>query len=212
MRELLLPLVEELGDRVGLHVSHVRELVVLREDDFAVVVEYGERGDAVEIYTAALGDVEVRVNTADVDVDLDEVFGEEIGVGFLVEVDVEDLAVAAPVAAEVYENAFVRAAGFRDSGVEIFCGVGDGGIEILLHRRRHGHRNAGSIGNGSWCRRDRRSWRRRLFASGDEECGCEENDCDGSAGLADEIRRSHVHLLEVHRSSSAKVLLCAKTD
>ena len=44
---------------------------------------------------------------ADVDVDEDEVFGEEFEVGRLVEVDVEDLAVAAPVAAEVEDDAFV---------------------------------------------------------------------------------------------------------
>ena len=44
---------------------------------------------------------------ADVDVDEDEVLGKELGVGALVDIDVEDLAVAAPVAAEVEDDALV---------------------------------------------------------------------------------------------------------
>ena len=210
IRGLLLPLVEELGDRGGLHVSHVGELVALREDDFAVVVEDGESRDAVEVYAAAFGDVEVGVDAADVDVDLDEVFGEEIGVGLLVEVDVENLTVAAPVAAEIYKDTLVSASGFGDAGFEVFVGVGDGGIEIFLDRRGHGHGNAGGISDGHWSGRDSGCGRRRFFAAGDEECGCEKNDCDGGTGLADEVRRSHVRLLEVHRSSSAKCAVGCK--
>ena len=158
----------------------------------------------MEIDTTTLGDVEVGVDVADVDVDLDEVLRQKLGVRALMSVDVENLAIAAPVSTEVYEDAFVGAAGFGDAGFEVFFGVRNGGIEIFLDRRRHGHGDARSFGDGRWRGRDGGRGRRRLFASGDEERGCEEDDCDSSAGLADEVRRSHVRFLEVHRSSSAK--------
>ena len=178
---------------------------MLREDDFAVVVEDSEGRDAVEVYTAALGDIEVGIDAADVDVDLDEVLGEELGVGTLMEVDIEDLAVAAPVAAEVYEDALVRAVGLGDAGFQVFIGVGDRGIEIFLDRRRHGHGDARSVGDGRRSGRNGGRGRRRFLAAGDEEAGGQEGGCDGVTCCADRIFQSHVRLLKMHRSSSAKV-------
>jgi len=128
---------------------------VLGEDDVALVVEYGECGDAMEIDAAALGDVEVGVDVANVDVDLDEVFGEELVVGGLVGVDVEDLAIAAPVAAEVDEDTLVLAVGQGDGGVEIVLGSGDFGVNVF---------GRGALGDGS--------------------CGEERSEEEGGEGLA----------------------------
>ena len=63
-----------------------------------------------------LGDVEVLVEVADIDVDEEEVLVEELEVRGLVEVDVEDLAVAAPVAAEVEDDPLVFEAGLLEGG------------------------------------------------------------------------------------------------
>ena len=180
---------------------------MLREDDFAVVVEDSEGWDAVEVYAAALGDVKVGVNAADIDIDLDEVFGEELGVGALVKVDVEDLAVAAPVASEVYEDTLVGAMGFGDAGFNIFVGVGDGGIEIFLDRWRHGHGDARSVGDWRRSRRNGRRGRRCLFAASDEEARGKEGGCDGVACCAHGIFQSHIRLLEVHRSWDGESLV-----
>ena len=48
------------------------------------------------------------------------------------EVDVEDLAVAAPVAAEVEDDALVFVAGLLESGGDFGLGVGFGGVEMLF--------------------------------------------------------------------------------
>jgi hypothetical protein len=70
-----------------------------------------------------LRDIDVFVHVSDVDVDEDEVFLEEFSIGTLVVVDVEDLAVAAPVAAEVEQDALVFAAGTNESGGDVGVGV-----------------------------------------------------------------------------------------
>ena len=105
-----LPSVEECGDGFG---GGVLELFfAFGVEELAVGVEHGERGNALgDGDVVLLRDVDVLVHVADVDVDEDEVLGEELGVGALVIVDIEDLAVAAPVAAEVEEDALVFGAG-----------------------------------------------------------------------------------------------------
>ncbi len=50
------------------------------------------------------------------------------------EVDVEDLAVAAPVAAEVEDDALVFGAGLLEGGGDVGFGIGFGGVEMLLDR------------------------------------------------------------------------------
>jgi hypothetical protein len=54
------------------------------------------------------------------------------------EVDVENLAVAAPVAAEVKDDTLVFEAGLFESGSDIGFWVGLRGVEMLLDRRRRG--------------------------------------------------------------------------
>ena len=73
-------------------------------------------------------DVDVLVHVADVDVDEDEMFGKELGVGAMVVINVEHLAVAAPVAAKVEQYAFVLAACLGDGDGDIGRGVGTLGV------------------------------------------------------------------------------------
>ena len=94
---------------------------------------HGEGGNAFgDGDVVLLRDVDVLVHVTDVDVDDDEVFGEDLGVGTLVIVDVEDLAVTTPVAAEVEEDALVLAAGADEGGGDVGVGVGGLGVEVLV--------------------------------------------------------------------------------
>ena len=90
------------------------------------------------------GDVEVLVHVADVDVDEDEVLVEERRRWGLVEVDVEDLAVAAPVAAEVEDDALVLGFGLLEAGGYELFRIGGFVIEVAL-----GERVAGGLGGRS---------------------------------------------------------------
>ena len=108
-------------------------LLAFGVEEFAVGVDDGEGGNAFgDGDVVLLRDIDVLVHVTDVDVDEDEVFGEEFGVGALVIVDVEELAVAAPVAAEVEEDALVFAAGLGESGGDVGGGVGGLGVEVLV--------------------------------------------------------------------------------
>ena len=107
--------------------------VVFGVEELAVRVEYGEGGNAFfDGDVVFFGDSYVLVHVADVDVDEDEVFGEELGVGALMVVDVEDLAVAAPVAAEVEEDALVLAGCAGDGDGDVSGGVGAIGVEVRV--------------------------------------------------------------------------------
>ena len=96
-------------------------------------VEHSESGNAFfDGDVVFLGDGDVLIHVTDVDVDEDEVFGEEFCVGALVVVDVEDLAVATPVAAEVEEDTFVLAPCPGDSDRDVSCSVGGLGVEVWV--------------------------------------------------------------------------------
>jgi hypothetical protein len=123
-------------------------LLMFGVKEFAVGVEDSECGDAFGDRDIVFPcDIYILIHVADVDVDEDEVFGEELGVGALVVVDVEDLTVAAPVAAEVEQDAFVLAArpgyGNRDVGrgvgalgVEMWIGLEEAGLAMSVSRGR----------------------------------------------------------------------------
>jgi hypothetical protein len=132
--QLGFPVVKELGYGLGCHFAHVLELLVsLRKEQFALRVEDSERGYTfVDGNLILLRDLDVVVVLADVDVDQDELLIEQCEVWRLVEVDVEDLAVAAPVAAEVEDDALVFAAGLGECGVDVRRGVGGLGVEVLV--------------------------------------------------------------------------------
>jgi hypothetical protein len=142
--ELSLPPVEEVGDGGGVHVAHVSELGgLLRIEKLAVGVEDGESGNPLlERDTVLFGYVEVFVEAADVDVDEEEVLIEEFQVWALMKVDVENLAIAAPVAAEVEDDSFVLEAGLFESGGDLGFRVGLGGVEMFFDCRRRRDRLA----------------------------------------------------------------------
>lgn len=133
-RRLSLPLIEERGDVFGPHVAHVLELfVLLREEKLAVRVEDGESGNTLfDGHVVFFGDVDVVVHVADVDVNNDEVFGEEFGVWTLVHVDVKDLAVTTPVATEIKDDALVLCPRLLEGGGDVRRGVSGRGVEMLL--------------------------------------------------------------------------------
>jgi hypothetical protein len=108
-------------------------LLMFGVKEFAVGVEYSECGDTFgDRNIVFLRDVDILIHVADVDVDEDEVFGEELGVGALVVVDVEDLTVAAPVAAEVEQDAFVLPARPGNGDGDVGRGVGALGVEMRI--------------------------------------------------------------------------------
>jgi hypothetical protein len=126
-----LPAVQEVGDRFGAGVFKL--FVMLGVEEFAMGVEDGECGNAFFYRNIVfLGDGDILVHVTDVDVDEDEVFGEKLSVGTLVIVDVEYLAVAAPVAAEVEEDAFVLAARLGDGSGDVGLGVGTFRVEMRV--------------------------------------------------------------------------------
>src|SRR3979411_1617663 len=126
-----LPAVEEGGDGCGGGVLEF--LLAFGVEEFAVGVDHGEGGNASgDGDVVLLRDIDVLVHVTDVDVDEDEVFGEEFGVGTLVIVDIEDLAIAAPVAAEVEEDVLVFAASTVESCGDIGGGAGGLGVEVLV--------------------------------------------------------------------------------
>jgi hypothetical protein len=129
-----LPLVEKVGDGGRIHVAHISELRgLLRVDELSVGVEDGEsRNSLVEGNFVSISNVQIFVEVADIDVDKDKILFQKIRVGGLMEVDVENLAVAAPVAAEVEDDTFVFDAGLLESGGDIGLGVRLCGVEMFF--------------------------------------------------------------------------------
>jgi hypothetical protein len=186
--ELSLPPVEEFGDGGGVHVAHVSELGgLLRVEEFAVGVEHGEGGNSLlEGNVVLFGYVEVFIEAAYVDVDQEEVLVEEFQVGALVEVNVENLAVTAPVAAEIEDDSLVLEAGLFESGGDFGFGIGFGGIEMFLHCGHWGYRLACDWGWGwGWG-----SGRRVALASEDGSGGSEREERDGCEERGVAVRRS----------------------
>ena len=103
-------------------------------------VEDGEaRDSALERDLVFLGDVSVLVVAADVDVDEDEVVVQNVEVGLLVHIDVQHLAVSAPISAEVKDDALVFVLrgdeSLRDVVICVGCiGVDDFGLRVCGKR------------------------------------------------------------------------------
>jgi hypothetical protein len=140
--ELSLPPVKEIGDGGGVHIAHVSELGgLLRVEKLAIGIEDCESGNPLlERDIVLFGNVEVLIEAAYVDVHQQEVLVEEFQVGALMEVDVENLAVTAPIAAEVEDDSLVLQAGLFESGGDFGFGVGFCGVEVFLYC---GHRGYG---------------------------------------------------------------------
>ena len=101
---------------------------LLAVEQLALITDDGERGNAfAQRNPEALSDINVFVHVANVDVDEHEVRIEDWAILGVVEVDVEDMAVPAPVPAKVDEDALVRGRG---------CLQGCGEIGLCLGRIR----------------------------------------------------------------------------
>ena len=87
--------------------AHVRKLLVLGIHDLPVAIEHRQRRNTLERHSILRRDILVRVHSPDVDVHAHEVLAQQLGVGALVEINIEHLAVGAPVAAEVHDHALV---------------------------------------------------------------------------------------------------------
>ena len=102
-------------------------------EKLAVLVEDGEGGNAFgQRDLVALSDVLVPVYSSEADVDVDnDIVGFEQGlVGRVVEVNVQDLTITAPVAAKVEDDVLVSdGCGFESSG-KIGLGLLGGGVDI----------------------------------------------------------------------------------
>jgi hypothetical protein len=188
-----LPAIEEVGDGLGSEGAHVLELLVaLGVEELAVGVEDGESRDTFfDGDEVLVGDGDVVVELADVDVDDDEVTVEELEVGRLMEVDVEDLAVAAPVSTEVEDDTLVLGAGLGEGGGDVGLGVSGGGIEVAIdegERGLGGEREGRDCGEGGseeeW--RDLHgvevSWEARGFLSRDDAREAGEEAKEGRIG------------------------------
>jgi hypothetical protein len=128
---LSLPSVEE--GRNGLLAGVLELLLMFGVEDVAVSVYDGKRRNAVgDGDVVLLCHVDVVIHVAGVDVDDDEVLGEQFGVGGLLVVVVEDLAVAAPVGAEVEEDTLVLAAGGGHGCGDVGAGVCGLGVEVSV--------------------------------------------------------------------------------
>lgn len=91
----------------------------------AFIAKDGERRDTpVEGDVVFFSDVEIGVIVSDVDVDDDEVGFKEREVSGIMEVDIENLAVAAPIAAEVDKDALVGLSGGFEGGSEVGTSLG----------------------------------------------------------------------------------------
>jgi hypothetical protein len=128
---LCLPSGEERGDSFLGGVFKL--LFVLGVEEIAVGVYDGERWNPMGDWDVVLlCDVNVVIDMTGVDMDEDKVFGEQLSVGGLLVVVVENLTVAAPVGAEVEEDALVLAASGDHSGGDVGTGVCCFGVEVPI--------------------------------------------------------------------------------
>jgi hypothetical protein len=128
---LCLPSGEEGGD--GLLAGVLELLFVFGVEEIAVGVYDGKRRYAVgDGDVILLCDVDVVIDMARVNVDDDKVLCEQFGVGRLLVVVVEDLAVTTPVGAEVEEDTFVLAAGLDHGGGDVGAGICGLRVEVPI--------------------------------------------------------------------------------
>ncbi len=115
-----------------MHAAHGLKLsALLAVEQLAFLAEYGQCGNAfVQRNLVAGSEVEIRIHVPDVHVDQDEVGFENGPVAGVMEVDVQHLAVAAPVAAKVEQDALVGSRGGLESGGDIGFGLLRIGIDF----------------------------------------------------------------------------------
>lgn len=145
-----LPLQQEAGDGAGFHMAHGFKFAgTLAVEELAVLVEDGEGGNAFgQRNLVALSDVLIPVYSSETDIDVDnDVVGLEQGlVGRVVEVNVQDLTITAPVAAKVEDDVLVSNGRSLESSGEIGLGLLGSGVDN--RRLGRGGRDGGDQESG----------------------------------------------------------------
>src|SRR5215472_8021965 len=115
------PLIEEGQNVLGGHGAGGRELVLLLTvEESAVGVENSDGRDAVfDGDLVFLGEVQILIHAADINVRDKERFVERRGDLGTMEGGVENVAVEAPLAAKDEQNAFVRRGGLAENGSDL---------------------------------------------------------------------------------------------
>jgi hypothetical protein len=143
--ELSLPPVKEVGDGAWVHIAHVSEFGdLLRVDEIAFAVEDGKSGNSslLERDLIFFRYVQVLIVVADVDVNEEKVLVEEFKVWTLMEIDLKNLAVAAPVATKGEDDPLVFEAGLLDCCIDVGLRISLCGVEMLVDRGRRCYQRA----------------------------------------------------------------------
>jgi hypothetical protein len=128
------PALEERGD--GFRARVFKLFRKFGVEEFAIRVQNGEsRYTSADRYPVPVRDVHVMVDVADVDMNHDVVLGEELGIGCLMVVEVQHLAVPTPVPAEVQKYTLVFVAGDPLGGLNVRSSVSTFGVQTLVHMK-----------------------------------------------------------------------------
>ena len=97
----------------------------------AMLIEDGERRHALGQWNlVSLGDLLVLVQVPDVDVDQDVIRIQQRLIGRIVEINIQNLAVTAPVTAKIEDQALMVASRGFESGSEVGAGLFGRGIDV----------------------------------------------------------------------------------
>jgi hypothetical protein len=126
------PALEERGD--GFRASVFKLFLALGIEEFAVGVQHGKSRYALaDWYMVLVRDVQVMVDVADVDMNHDVVLGEEFGIGCLMVVEVQYLAVPAPISAKIQQYTFLIVASDFLGSLNVRGSVSTFGVQTLVH-------------------------------------------------------------------------------
>ena len=122
---MALPTKQEIGHRARLHPAHGLELTrLLAVEQLTVITEHGDCGDAfVQRNLIVRGDVDIGVIPSNVDVHQNVIGLEQRPVGRIVKVQIENMAIGAPIAAKVQDHAFVGRRGALERGGKVSRGL-----------------------------------------------------------------------------------------
>jgi hypothetical protein len=128
------PALEEGGN--GFRARVFKLFLALGVKEFAVCIQHGKsRYTLADRYMVLVGNAQVMVDVADVDMDHDVEPGEEFGIGSLMVVEVQYLAVATPVPAKIQQYAFSVVARDLPGGLNVCGSVRPFGVQILVHMK-----------------------------------------------------------------------------
>jgi hypothetical protein len=131
--------IQKVGDRPRLHRGHMLELFIcLGVKQLAGRIEYSQgRHTLLQRNAVVLCDVEVMVILLDINIHEDEVLRQQLGIRRLMKVEIENLAVATPVATEGEDDLLMLFASSDDSGRDLGVSVYAGRVDMLARERMH---------------------------------------------------------------------------